>query len=88
VDRRPFRPPGDIERDRLMRLIAEALHLRVPIAGAEDVTERGGGLGRPLEGEHAAVPRLAGQYVGIRASAARSARCLSEAGRLFLCGGA
>ena len=65
VDRRPLRPPDDIQCDSLVGLAAEALHLEVSVAGVERVAERRGRLGRPLEGEHAGVPRLAGQYVGI-----------------------
>lgn len=64
VDRRPLRPPDDVERYRLVRFAAETLHLQVPIAGVESVAERRGRLGRALEGEHAGVPRLAGRGVG------------------------
>lgn len=60
MDRRPFRPPDDVERDRLVGLAAKALHLEVLIPGVERVTEGPGRLGRSLEGEHPGVPRLAG----------------------------
>ena len=64
VDGRPFRPPHDVERHRLRGLAAEALHLEVAIAGVQRIAEGRGGLGRPLKGEHAGVPRLAGRGVG------------------------
>ncbi len=66
VDRRPLRPPDDIQRDSLVGLAAEALHLEVSVSGVERVAERRGGLGRALEGEHAGVPSLAGDGVGLQ----------------------
>ena len=60
VDRRPLRPPDDIQRDSLVGLAAEALHLEVSVSGVERVAERRGRLGRPLEGEHVGLTRLAG----------------------------
>lgn len=60
-----FLPPDDVERDCLVRVAAEALHLEIAIAGVEGVTEGGGRLCGPLERKHAGIPRLAGQAVGI-----------------------
>lgn len=42
-----------------MGLAAQALHLKVAVAGVERLAECWGGLGRPLKREHAGVPGLA-----------------------------
>jgi len=56
VDRRRLRPAHDVERDRLMRVAAEAADFKVAVAGVERITERRRRLGRPLVAEHAHVP--------------------------------
>jgi hypothetical protein len=64
MDRRRFRSPNDIERDRLMRLTPEALNLKISITSVECIAERGRRLSWPLKGEHAFVPGFASEAVG------------------------
>lgn len=78
VDRRPLRPPDDIQRDRLVGLAAEALHLEVSAGGVERVAERRGRLGRPRKASMRAFHAWqANMSASRRASAACSARCLT-----------
>jgi hypothetical protein len=60
-----FRPTDDIKRHGLVGAAAEALDFKVPVAGVERISQRRRWLGRPLESEHALVPGLAGELVGI-----------------------
>jgi hypothetical protein len=39
MDRRRFRPPHDVERDRLMRVAAEAFHFKIEVTGVERIAE-------------------------------------------------
>jgi hypothetical protein len=59
-----LRPANDIQRDRLVRVAAEAFHLKIQVTGVERVAEGRGGLGRSLIPEHALVPGLTGQPIG------------------------
>ena len=63
MDRRCLRPAHDVQRHRLMRVAAQAFHFEIAKAGVDSITQRGRWLRRPLEAEHALVPRLAGQTV-------------------------
>ena len=47
MDRRRLRPPHDIERDRLMRIEAEALHFEIEVTGVERIAERRDGCAGP-----------------------------------------
>src|SRR6516225_2225822 len=73
MDRRRLRPPHDVERHRLMRVTAETADLEIDVAGIERVTERRRGLRRPLKGEHALIPGVAGELVGVPARLSRYA---------------
>src|SRR6516162_7580921 len=63
MDRRCLRAAHDAERDRLMRVTAETADLNIEVTRVERVTQARRGLGRPLEGEHALGPCLAGEIV-------------------------
>lgn len=58
MDRRVLRPADDVERDRLMRVAAEAPNLKVTITGIQCVADGRRRLGRSLIAKHAIVPRL------------------------------
>ena len=72
MDRRCLRAAHDVERDRLMRVTAETADLEIDVAGIERVTERRRGLRRPLKGEHALIPGVAGELVGFPARLSRA----------------
>jgi hypothetical protein len=79
VDRRRFRSAHDVERDRLMRVAAKALHFEIEVTGVERIAERRGRLRGSLEAKHAFIPRFAGEPIAsLRASAARSADARTE----------
>lgn len=58
MDRRVLRPADDVERDRLMRVAAEATDLKVTITGIQCVADGRRRLRRSLIAKHAIVPRL------------------------------
>lgn len=62
VDRRPLRPPDDIQRGSLVGLAAEALHLEVSLSGVERVAERPGTTG-PVPGRRACGPYTPGRLI-------------------------
>jgi len=72
VNRGRLRLPDDVERDRLMRVAAETLHLEVTVSCVQRVAESWRGLGRALEAQHARIPGLAGQAIGILAGVPRA----------------
>src|SRR5260370_33595031 len=63
VDRRRLWPAHDVERDRVIRVAAQAPDLKIAVAGVQRVTERGRWLGRPLVVEHAVIPGFARQTI-------------------------
>lgn len=67
VDRRCLRSTDNIEGNCLVSVAAMAPNLKVAVAGVQGVAKRRGRLRRPLEGEHALVPSLAGQPVRLLA---------------------
>lgn len=67
-------PPYDVECDRLMGIAAKALHLQIPVACIEGVTECGGRLCRALKGKHTCVPSLTRQTVCILSRIPRALR--------------
>ena len=58
MDRCRLGPADDIQRNRLVRVAAEAANFEVAIPGVDRVTQRRGGLRRSLETEHALVSGL------------------------------
>ena len=64
---RRLRSPHDVERDGLMRVAAKAFHFEIAEPGIERIAERGRWLRRSLKAEHALVPRLDGEPVGLLA---------------------
>jgi hypothetical protein len=81
VDGRGLRPAHDVERDGLMRVAAEAFHLKIGVPGIECVAQGRRGLGRALKAQHALgfQPSQASLSAALRASAARSAEARTEA---------
>ena len=67
VDRRCLRSPHDVEGNGLMRVAAKAFHFEIAEPGIDRVAERGRWLRRTLKAEHARVPRLDGEPVGLLA---------------------
>ena len=49
----------------MMRVTAKAFHFEIAVPGIERVTERGRWLRRSLKAEHALVPRLDREPVGL-----------------------
>ena len=72
MDRRCLRSAHDTEGNGLMRVTAKAFHFQICKPGVDRVAQRGRWLRRPLKAEHALVPRLDGEPVGIFAGL----RCL------------
>lgn len=58
-------PTDDVEGNGLMRVAAKAFDLEVTVAGVQRVSDGRRWLRRPAEAEHARVPGLAGQSVGV-----------------------
>ena len=81
VHLRRLRPADDVQRDRLMGAAAEAFDLEVQIASIQRIAQGGGGLSRALESQHALVPGLAGELIGLLASfvGPRSSEARTEA---------
>jgi hypothetical protein len=67
VDGCGLSPSDDVQRDRLVGAAAEAFDLKVSVPSIESITQRGGRLGRALEGQHTFVPSFAGEFVGLLA---------------------
>jgi hypothetical protein len=65
MNRRRLRSAHDVERDRLMRVAAKAFHFEIAVTGVSASPSAGDGGAGPLEAEHALVPRIAGQPVGL-----------------------
>ena len=57
-----------------MGVAAKALHFEIAIPGIERVAERRRWLRRTLKAEHALVPRLDGELVGVLAGFGRALR--------------
>lgn len=74
MDRRCFRSPHDIKRDRLVHIAAKAFHFEIVIPGIQRVTKRGDGCAGPWKASirllHASQ---ASRPASLRASVARSA---------------
>jgi hypothetical protein len=71
VNRCRLRSPHDVEGNGLMRVAAQAADFEIAIARIECVTERGRWLRRSLKPEHALVPRLDREPVGLLARCRR-----------------
>lgn len=67
IDRRWLRSAHSVQRHRLMRVAAGALHFEAEVSGVQCVAQRGRGFGRALEAEHTFVPGFAGQTIGVLA---------------------
>src|SRR6516225_6561942 len=67
MDRRCLRSAHDVEGDGLVGVAAEAAHFEILVSGIERVAQRWRWLRRTLKGEHALIPRFAGQPVGLLA---------------------
>jgi hypothetical protein len=67
MDRRRLRSPHDVQRDLLVRVAAKAFDFEIAVTGVESVAERGRWLRRSLKAQHALVPRLDGETVGLLA---------------------
>lgn len=67
MDRRRLWPADDIEGDRLAGIAAEAADLKIAVTGIKGLAEGRGRLRRRLECEHARVPGLASQAIGLLA---------------------
>src|SRR6516162_154255 len=60
--------PDDIERDRLVRVAAQASHFEIAKPGVDRVAQRRGWLRRTPKAEHALVPRVTRKTVSFPAS--------------------
>ena len=67
MDRRCLRAPDDAERDRLMRVSAQASDFEVTKRSIQRVAQSRRRLCRSLKAEHALVTRLVGQSVSFPA---------------------
>jgi len=67
MDRRCLRSPHDVEGNGLVGVAAQAFHFEIAVPGIEGAAQRGRWLRRTLKAEHALVPRLAGEPVGVLA---------------------
>src|SRR6185312_12043373 len=65
VDGRRLPAAHDVQGDRLMRVAAKAFHFEIAKPGVDRVAQRRRWLRRRLKAEHALVPRLAGEPVGL-----------------------
>jgi len=73
MDRRCLRSPHDVEGNCLVDVAAKAFHFEIAKPGVDRITQRGRWLRRTLKAEHALVPRLAGEPVGLLACFRRRA---------------
>jgi hypothetical protein len=67
MDRRCLRSAHDVEGNGLVRVAAKAFHFEIAIPGIDRVAQRRRWLRRTLKAEHAPVPRLDGELVGLLA---------------------
>jgi hypothetical protein len=67
MDWRRLRSPHNVERDRLMRVAAQAFDFEISIASVESIAECRGRLRRSLKAEPALIPRLAGEPIRLLA---------------------
>jgi hypothetical protein len=67
MDRRRLRSPHDVQRDGLMRVAARAADLKISTPGIQGIADGRRRLGRTLKTEHALVPRLDSEPVGLLA---------------------
>ena len=72
MDRRCLRAAHNVEGNGLMGVATEAADLKIEVTRVERVTQGRRRLSRPLEGEHALGPRLAGELIGFPARLSRA----------------
>jgi len=82
VYRRPFRPANDVERYGLIGIASEAANLKIAVARVQRIAEGGRWLRRPLKGQHAHVPSLAGEAIGFETSFFCHLRLMADSGSM------